>query len=92
MQANTNLYHHVQIIQDISSLLSVPEEEPVTVAWVSNSGEDLTVVTFPGIENKMLGLAFTISTDGSYMFFVDALEGKLYRTGIGKLVCTRRWY
>lgn len=63
----------------VAVLLNVPEEEPVTVAWVSNSGEDLTIVTFPGIENKLLGLAFTLSTDGSYMFFVDALEGKLYR-------------
>ncbi|MCW9706170.1 hypothetical protein [Fodinibius salsisoli] len=63
----------------VAILLNTLEDQPVTVAWVPNDGQQVTAVSFPEMDNDLLGLTFTISTDGSYIYFSDALDGELYR-------------
>ncbi|SHE30125.1 hypothetical protein SAMN05443144_1012 [Fodinibius roseus] len=63
----------------VAILLNTLENQPVTVVWVTDDGQDGTIVSFPEIDNDLLGLTFTISADGSYIYFSDALDGELYR-------------
>lgn len=63
----------------VAILLNTLADQPVTVVWVPNDGQQVTAVTFPELDYDLQGLTFTISTDGSYIFFSDALDGELYR-------------
>lgn len=64
--------------EGVAILLNVLEDQPVTVAWVPNSGEKITVVSFEGIENH-LHQSFALAKDGSWIFFVDILNGEIYK-------------
>ncbi|GAA5521077.1 hypothetical protein Asal01_01010 [Fodinibius salicampi] len=63
----------------VGVLLNVRENRPVTIAWVPNDGEELTVITFRDLENPSpVPLRFAISED-SDIFFSSTLEGVIYR-------------
>lgn len=51
---------------------------PVTVVWVPNEGDSITVVTFPAIENQPYQM-FTISESESLIYFVSLMDGDMYR-------------
>lgn len=59
--------------------LNLLEGQPVTIVWVPNDGEEITVVTFPKLKNLFpVSLRFAISDDGSHILFSNLLEGKVY--------------
>lgn len=59
--------------------LNLLEGQPVTIVWVPNDGEEITVVTFPKLKNLYpVSLRFTISDDGSHILFSNLIEGKIY--------------
>jgi hypothetical protein len=66
----------------VAILLNVLDDQPVTVVWVPNNGESVTVVAFHGVENiqpfRVLR-HFTISDDESFIFFVRGMDGEIYR-------------
>lgn len=63
--------------EGVALLLHVLDDQPVTVAWVPNDGEEVTVVTFPEIKNQPGTLAVT--EDHAFIFFVDALNGNIHK-------------
>lgn len=59
--------------------LNLFEDQPVTVVWVPNNGEKVTVVTFPELQNlSPVPLRFAISSDTDILFS-NILEGVIYR-------------
>ncbi|MEX2601473.1 MAG: 6-bladed beta-propeller [Balneolaceae bacterium] len=66
--------------EGVAILLYVREDQPLTVVWVPNDGESMTVVTFQGIENQsMQPQDFTISANESYIYVLNMLDGEIYR-------------
>jgi hypothetical protein len=66
--------------EGVGVLLNVRGGQPVTIAWVPNNGNDLTVVTYKGLEHPSpIPLRFAISLDGSHILFGNTLEGKIYK-------------
>lgn len=65
----------------VAVMLHMPEGQPVTIAWVPNDGEQLTVVTYPGIKfvNPTLRLLQFAVSNKHYILFSSMLDGKIYR-------------
>ncbi len=59
-------------------LLQTAEQNPVTVLWVSNSGEDIRLIEYPEVEKSFL-LRFRIAPDRQTILFVDSMEPTIYR-------------
>jgi len=61
----------------VSILLNLTDDQPVTVFWISNDGQNSKVITFDGIETQPG--QFSISEQRSQIFFTNYLEGTIYR-------------
>lgn len=63
----------------VAILLNVSKKQPLTVVWIPNNGEYRSVITFPKVKLKRLGLTFALSSEDPFIYFVNAPEGKLIR-------------
>ncbi len=60
--------------------LNVPEEEPVTAAWIPADGSEMKLISFPGLNSEVSGLfgTFTVSPDNSRVYFLNNQDGVIY--------------
>lgn len=65
--------------EGIAVLLNVFEDDPVTIAWITNSGEEISMVSFHGIEHQPGKFAISSVPDQPIILFVDSIEGKIYK-------------
>jgi len=78
------LFHYAWAIDaneyGVALLLHLPEEEPVTAAWVPADGGEIKLVSFPRLNSEVLGLfgTFTVSPDNSRVFFLNNQDGIIY--------------
>ncbi|MCC5906912.1 MAG: hypothetical protein JJU13_11930 [Balneolaceae bacterium] len=78
------LFHYAWALdsndQGVAILLNMPEGEPVTAAWIPASGNELHLVTFPGLETDGFGLfgMFAVSEDNSRVYFLNNQMGIIY--------------
>jgi len=83
-QFGYNYGQDMVVLEDrVAILLHVPEEQPVTVVWVSNNGDRTGQLTYPGIENGPLPFGqprnFAVAEDRSEIFFLRVTDGEIYR-------------
>lgn len=63
----------------IAVLLGTLEPNPVTVAWLPDDGSSIQEIQFPGLEEyEARPRSFTISEDGSTIYFSAAMDGSVY--------------
>lgn len=64
----------------IAVLLNMPEEYPVTVAWVSNDGIRMDVVTYRGLDQEKLGYlsSFSVSPSDKRAYFLNSQDGIIF--------------
>ncbi|WP_158551400.1 6-bladed beta-propeller [Rhodohalobacter sp. SW132] len=63
----------------VAILLSTLEPNPVTIAWLPNDGSSMQEIQFPGLdEYEARPRSFTISDDGSTIYFTAAMDGSVY--------------
>ncbi len=63
----------------VAILMSTIEPTPVTVAWLPDDGSSIQEVQFPGLdEYEARPRSFTISEDGSTIYFTGAMDGSVY--------------
>ncbi|MEX2600007.1 MAG: 6-bladed beta-propeller [Balneolaceae bacterium] len=67
--------------EGVAVLLNMLEDQPVRVVWIPNNGEKITTFHFQSLENERQ-MTFTLSDDGSHAFFVNTLEGTIYKTDL----------
>lgn len=78
------LFHYAWAIDaneyGVALLLHLPEEEPVTAAWMPADGGEIKLVSFPRLNSEVLGLfgTFTVSPDNSRVFFLNNQDGIIY--------------
>jgi len=67
--------------EGVAVMLHMPKSQPVTIAWVPNDGEQITVITYPAIKfvNPTLRLLRFALSDSSYVLFSSTLGGKIYK-------------
>jgi len=65
----------------VAVLLNVPEDEPLTFAWVTEDGSKIDLVKVEDITLDSAGFmeGFTISPDGQYAYFLKRSKGIIYR-------------
>lgn len=64
----------------VAILLYGFKKQPITIVWVPDNGKKTTVVTFPKLKKPFpLTLDFALSKNGSAIYFVNSLEGKIYK-------------
>ena len=65
----------------IAILLNMPDEVPLTIAWVSKDGSEVKFLTVKDVNNDRYGLkeSFTISPDEEYAYYLKRATGTIYR-------------
>lgn len=68
--------------EGVAMLLNMPEEHPVTAAWVSNDGGHLSVVVFHGLKQEEIGTmsSFSVSPNDKRAYFLNILDGIIHET------------
>lgn len=61
----------------VAILLNLRDDQPVTIFWISNDGQNSKVITFDGIETQPG--QFSISEQSSQIFFTNYLQGTIYK-------------
>lgn len=79
-----NLFHYAWYMsvneEGVAILLNMPEEEPITVAWLPESGEQLHLISYVDLGREVLSLfgSFSISPDNTRIYFLNTQEGIIY--------------
>jgi len=66
----------------VAVLLNMPDQEPLTVAWVPDDGTGMDVIIFREFNELNIqfpGLLFTVSLDNQRVYFVDYPSGTIYQ-------------
>jgi len=64
----------------VAVLLNMPEDLPVTVAWIPADGSELHMVAFPGLSREVFRFfgTFSVSPDKSRFYFLNIPDGIIY--------------
>jgi len=66
--------------QGVAVMLYTLKSQPIIVVWVPNDGAKITAVRFPKLKNPFpFAPNFTISNDGSHIYFDYIRRAKLYK-------------
>ncbi|MEX2574918.1 MAG: hypothetical protein WD317_11500 [Balneolaceae bacterium] len=63
----------------IAVLINKIEKDSVTVAWVSNDGEDISLINFKGINHYTNRFAIPTNIEKPFILFVNSLQGIIYK-------------
>ncbi|MEX2362016.1 MAG: hypothetical protein WD597_00280, partial [Balneolaceae bacterium] len=66
--------------EGVAVMLNMPEEYPVTVAWVPKEGDRMDVVTIEGLDQEEIGFlgSFSVSPSDSKIYFLNIRQGLIY--------------
>lgn len=66
--------------EGVAILLNMPEEEPITIAWLSENGEQLHLISYADLDREVLSYfgSFSISPDNTRIYFLNNQEGIIY--------------
>jgi hypothetical protein len=67
--------------EGVAILLNVPEDQPLTIAWIPEDGGDIAVVKVEGIKADPNGFmeGFTVSPDGQFAYYLKRSKGIIYQ-------------
>lgn len=66
--------------EGVAILLNMPEEEPITVAWLPEDGEQIQLISYADLGREVLRFfgSFSISPDNTQIYFLNSQEGIIY--------------
>lgn len=66
--------------EGVAILLNMPEEEPITVAWLPEDGEQIQLISYADLGREVLSHfgSFSISPDNTRIYFLNSQEGIIY--------------
>ncbi|MEX1212573.1 MAG: hypothetical protein WEA36_06995 [Balneolaceae bacterium] len=65
--------------EGVAFQLNLTDENAVAVAWISNDGEDISIVHYEGMEHRPTQIAVQSDVKDPYILFLNLFEGQIYR-------------
>jgi len=65
--------------QGTAILLNTSSGNPVTVAWITNDGSQVSIFEYPDIENTSI-IRFRVKIENNTIFFINPIEGYVYKS------------
>ena len=65
----------------VAILLNMPDDKPLTIAWISVEGNTIDLIEIEGISLDFSGsmVGFTVSPDGRHAYYLDPNIGSIYK-------------
>lgn len=65
--------------EGVAFQLNLTDENAVAVAWVSNDGDDISIVHYEGMEHRPTQIAVQSDVENPYILFLNFFEGQIHR-------------